>query len=206
MKKFLICLLVILSAQVVFAKSKPAPEGGYVGDLPNVLNGFQKSQPATSAPVFNSVDGFNNQNELKPIPRDNPAFVNIILKKDKTSQYINDLNVAILTIEKLQKSIDDEADIQKFNAEANYLNENVQYIRDKYQNKSEGSYISFKKLMQLNMHIQAISQLRAENQKYSPYLAYSGNGRIFSPNNISQQLEYLSKEINTTLIILKEAK
>ena len=59
--------------------------------------------------------------------------------------------------------------------------------------------------MKLNMHVQAGSQLRVENQMYSPYLAYSGNGRIFSPNNINKQLEYLSKEIETTLIILKEA-
>ena len=146
MKKIFLLILVILSAQVAFAKpQKPSPEGGYVGNLPNVTKRFQKSVPATSAPMFDSVDGFSDQNSLKLIPRDNPAFVNIMLKKDKTSQYINDLNTTILVIEKLQKNIDDTADIQKFNAEANYLNDNANYIRDKYQNKSEGSYISYRK-------------------------------------------------------------
>lgn len=206
MKKIFLLILILLSAQVVFAKPKPSPEGGYAGNLPDVTKRFQKTEPASSAPMFDSVDGFNNQNELKPVPRNNPAFVNIILKKDKTSQYLNDLNDAISIIEKLRKNLEDSANIQKFNAQANYLNDNVGYIRNKYQYKSEGSYISYKKLMQLNMHVQAVSQLRIENQIYSPYLAYGGNGQIYSPNNIDKQLEYLLKEIDTTLVILKEAK
>lgn len=193
---------------MAIAKGKPAPvvvDGGYAGTLPNVTERFQKSQPQTSQPLFNSVDGFNDQNQLKPVPRDNPAFVNIILKKDKTSQYINDINYIIPIVEKIEKSIENNDDVQKFSAESYFLKENVEYLRAKYQNKSEESYISFKKLMQLNMHVQTVSQLRAESAVYSPYLAYTDKGYIYNPNNIDRQLDYLLKEIQSTLVILKEA-
>lgn len=210
MKKIFLLVLILLCAHPAFAKGKikgpPSMVSGYVGSLPNPTERFQKSKPESAPPVFNSVDGFNNQNELKPVPRSNPAFVNIILKKDKTSSYINDLNYIIPIIEKIQKDIDDSGSVQKFCAEANYLKENVDYLRDKYKNKPEGSYISFKKLMQLNLDVQTVSQLRKESAIYNPYVAYSGNGRVYSSNSINQQMEYLQKNIETTLFILKEAK
>ncbi len=218
MKKIFLLALILCCAQgstsLAFAKawqtkkSKIPPisvEGGYVGTLPDVEERFQKSKPKMSVPMFDSVDGFNDQNQLKPVPRDNPAFVNIILKRDKTSQYLNDINYIIPMVEKIEQCIEDGQNIQKFSAASYYLKENVEYLRDKYENKSESSYISFRKLMQLNLHIQTISQLRTEGEIYSPYLAYTDKGYIFSPNNIDKQLSYLLKEIQDTLIVLKEA-
>lgn len=196
-------------AQSVFAKTKNVPipqEGGYVGSLPDVTDRFQVSVPKTAAPMFDSVDGFNNQNQLKPSPRENPAFVNIVLKKDRTSQYINDLNDVIPIIEKIAKTIEADKDVQKFGAQAYYLKENVEYLRNKYNGKSESSYISFKKLMQLNMQVQTVSLLRSESATYSPYLAYGEEGYIYNSNNINQQLDYLLAQINDTLIVLREAR
>lgn len=206
MRKFFLLVLIILSAQTVFAKSKPAPTGGYVGTLPDVLERFQAAPSTKTPPVFESVDGFNNQNQIKPVPRENPAFVNIIMKKDKTSQYVNDINEIILIVQKLEKSLDDKEDVQKFNAKSNYLNENVKVLREKYKNRSEGSYISYKKLMQLNTYVQTVSQLRAESSLYKPYLPYTDSGYIYSPNNINQQMDYLLKEVEDTLFVLQEAK
>lgn len=200
----------IQSAQPAFAKKKPLPqsiEGGYAGTLPTIEDlesRFQKSKLEIAQPAFESVDGFNDQNEIRPTPRDNPAFVNIILKKDKTSQYINDINAIIPIVQKIEDCIDDGQNVQKFNAASYFLNQNVEYLRKKYKNKSESSYISFKKLMQLNMHVQTIAQLRSESEIYSPYLAYTDRGYIFSPNSIDQQLNYLLKEIQDTLIVLKD--
>ena len=206
MRKILLLILLLCSTQVVFAKTKPALTGGYVGTLPDVLEMFQAPPSQKSPPVFEAVDGFNNQNQIKPVPRNNPAFVNIILKKDKTSQYVNDMNEIILIVQKVEKSLDSKENVQKFNAEANYLNENVKVLRDKYKNRSEGSYISFKKLMQLNTYVQTVSQLRVESSLYSPYLPYTDKGYIYSPNNINQQMDYLLKEVEDTLVVLQETK
>ena len=47
--------------------------------------------------------------------------------------------------------------------------------------------------------------LRAEAEKYRPYLAYTGAGYLYNDNVIDQQLEYLKTEIEDTIVVLKEA-
>lgn len=212
MKKVLVLFLflVLCGNQVVFAKKKQAgvvpASSGYVGTLPAVTQRFQKSETEMANPTFESQDGFNAQNAIKPAPRNNPAFVNIIMKKDKTSLYINDLNEIIAIIEKLQTIVENKEDIQKFNAQSYFLKANVEYFRAKYQNKAEESYSSFKKVMQLNTHAQAVSQLRLEREAYSPYVSAARSGNSFSQNGIDVQLDYLLADIKQTLVILKEAK
>lgn len=218
MKKILILLLILFCCMPaafanIFAKKPktvpsftPPQNSGYVGTLPNLEDSSQKSETEEAKPVFEYQNGFNDPNEIKPAPRNNPAFVNIIMKKDKTSQYINDLNYIISIVENLQTTVEDKDNVQKFNAQSYFLKENVKYFRDKYKNKAEESYISFKKLMQLNTHVQAIAQLRLESEAYSPYVAAEGSGNMFTQNNINNQLDYLLKEIKDTLVVLKEAR
>lgn len=191
-----------------FAKKKvEVPEGsGYVGSLPNVLERFQTSTDQTSQPSFDYQDGFNDPDKIKPAPINNPAFINIIMKQDKTSQYLNDLSDLIAIIEKLQSSIEQQQSIQKFNAESYFFKENTEYFRDKYKNKAEESYISFKKVMQLNTHVQAVARLRSESEQYTPYVTVAQSGNMFSQNNIDNQLNYLLEDIKQTLTVLKETR
>jgi len=223
MKKilFLSLFLVLIFPQNCFAKKKDAAtssgttatsnttvpnNSGYVGTLPNITERFQSSEPQESKPSFEYENGFNDQDDIKPAPKSNPAFVNIIMKKDKTSQYLNDLSFLISIIEKLQTSIEDNDDIQKFNSESYFLKGNIDYFRDKYKNKAEESYISFKKVTQLNTHVQAVSQLRLEKEVYSPYVTNEQNGNLFTQNNINSQLNYLLDDIKATLVVLKQTK
>lgn len=215
MKKILVAVLIFMvccfqTTFIAYAKNNETPSAikdkGYIGTLPDLNQSSQKSTPEEAQPAFKYEDGFNDQNDIKPIPRNNPAFINIIMKKDKTSQYINDLNSIILIIESLQTTIEDQGDVQKFNAKAYYLKSNVEYFRDKYKNKAEGSYLSFKKVMTLNTQVQSISQLRMEREMYSPYVTEAQSGNLFSKNNINTQLDYLLSEIKTTLVVLKEDK
>jgi len=204
MKKiFVLFLMLFCLTPAAFANiftKKPAklviPEGsGYAGTLPDVESGFPKAQTEQTNPTFDYQEGFNDPYKIKPAPRDNPSFVNIIMKKDKTSQYVNDLNSIISIIEDLQTDIETDQNVQKFNAQSYFLKENVEYFRDKYKNKAEESYVSFKKLMQLNTHVQTIAQLRLESEAYSPYVTAQGSGNLFTQNNINTQLDYLLKEI-----------
>lgn len=214
MRKILVLLisLILCSSQAnAFSfKKKPAvaiPAGsGYVGTLPNLEDRFKQNEIEETQPSFEYKDGFNDPNSIKPVPRDNPAFINIIMKKDKTSQYVNDLNDLISIIENLQTSIEEKDNIQKFNAQSYFLKENIDYFRDKYKDKAEESFISFKKVMQLNTHVQAVSQLRKESEVYSPYVTSAGSGNMFSQNNIDNQLDYLLDDIKKTLVVLKETR
>ena len=178
---------------------------GYVGTLPNVSKNFTTSEPKEAKPVFQGSKEFNSANEIKPVPRDNPAFVNIILKKDKTSEYINDINEIIPMLEKVYDIIENQENVQRFVASVYFLNKNCEFLRNKYLDKPESNYVSFQKLMELNLHAQSVSLLRAEAEKYNPYLAYSGAGYIYNNNNILQQLEYLKTELEETIVVLKDA-
>lgn len=216
MKKILAIFIIILlislqNSQAVLAKKNSQPSAisqstGYVGNLPNLEERFHKSDFEEVKPTFEYKDGFNDPDAIKPVPRNNPAFINIIMKKDKTSQYINDLNDLITIIEKMQNIIESGQDVQKFNAEAFFLRENVEYFRDKYKNKPEESFISYKKVMQLNTQVQSIAMLRKEKEVYSPYVTAAGTGNMFTNSNIENQLNYLNDNIIKTLVVLKETR
>lgn len=198
-----------LISQNLFLASNSAPltmdQKGYVGTLPNLTRNYEPEKPAKKEPEVRPAKDFNSENEMKPVPRDNPAFVNIILKADKTSQYVNDLNEFIPMLESISDMIDNGANVQVFNAKVYYFNKNAEYFRDKYAQKQESHFVSYKKLMDVNTHSHSIAVLRNEAEKYNPYMAYGSEGYIYNPNNIQEQLGYLKTEIEQTILILKES-
>lgn len=211
MRKFLILILILIlnvpQSYALFGGRKPAADEGqgYVGKLPDLGKSFNTTEEHFTKPVFEKTEKFHSEDALKPIPREDPAFVNIILKSDKTSEYINDLNEMIPILEKILDSIEYHEPVQRFVARVYFLNKNVDYLKDKYAEKPESSFISFQRLQEVSNHAQTVSNLRAEAEKYKPYLAYGGAGYIYNNNNIEQQLEYLRIEIEEALVTLKEA-
>ncbi len=177
---------------------------GYAGTLPNLENKIEKSKTKVVTPIFESQDGFNDPSDLKPVPKDNPAFINIIQKKDKTSQFLNDANEVIPMLEKLVDCIEDNESLQLFITKANLLTLNIDNLTEKYNGKPESFFESFRKLQEVNRYVKSISQLRREAVTYQRYLAYSESGSIYNPENINQQLEYLLEELNSAILLLRE--
>lgn len=216
----LLLLAIIISSQSCYSwgwwkkdtdKNKTQPtveiesEGrGYRGNLPDLTKGFKTSEPQYTKPIYETTKKFNSSEEIKPVPRDNPAFVNIILKTDKTSPYVNDINDILPQLENLLLCIENNNDVQKFNAKAYFFNKTIEYLKNKYTGLPESSFFSFRKLLELSAHTQSLAALRAEAEKYRPYLAYSGAGYLYNDNVINEQLEYLREEIEDTIAILKQ--
>ena len=118
---------------------------GYAGTLPDLEKNAQPKQNKVATPIYESQKGFNNPSNLKPVPKDNPAFINIISKKDKTSAYIIDANEMIPLIERLADTIEEESSVQLFVTRANVLTMNLDHLRTKYDGQPESFYESFKK-------------------------------------------------------------
>ena len=177
---------------------------GYAGTLPDLKKNIQPKQQKVATPIFESQQGFNDPSELKPVPADNPAFIDIISKKDKTSEYVIDANMLIPIIERLADCIESEGNVQLFNTRANVLSMNLDHIKTKYEGQPESYYESFKKLMEINRYTKTLAQLRREAVTYQRYLAYQTTGSIYNPENINQQLQYLLEELNTVVIMLKD--
>lgn len=213
MKKFFVCLILLsitLPSNAAFwhrkdkALEQELQGKGYAGTLPDIGEKIEKSKKKVTTPIFDSQEGFNDPTELKPAPLDNPAFINIIQKKDKTSQFVKDAAEIIPMLEKLVDCIEDNESLQLFITKANLLTLNVDNLAEKYNGKPESYYESFRKLQDVNRYVKSISQLRREAVTYQKYLAYSESGSIYNPENINQQLQYLLEELNTTILLLRE--
>lgn len=213
MKKIIVILLIIgmvTPAEAAFwnrknkALEKELQGKGYAGNLPNIESKIKGKEETNSAPLFEPKDTFGDKSDLKPVPSDNPAFINIIQKKDKTSQYTTDANEILPMLEKLVDCIEDEESVQLFVTKANLLALNIDNLTQKYKDKPEAYYSSFKKLQEVNRYIQTICELRKEALTYQRYLAYSSSGSIYNPENIAQQLEYLKDELNNAILLLRE--
>lgn len=177
---------------------------GYAGTLPNLEDKIEKNKTKVTTPIFESQEGFNNPSDLKPVPKDNPAFINIIQQKDKTSQFEKDAKEVIPMLEKLVDCIEDNETLQLFITKANLLTLNIDNLAEKYNGKPESYYESFRKLQEVNRYVKSLSELRREAVTYQRYLAYSESGSIYNPENINQQLEYLKEELNSTILLLRE--
>ena len=218
MRKLLVLILLIsLSTSSCFAwgfkkkdsnqptKNIETKNNGYKGTLPDVSKNFKSSEPKSAKPQFEKIKNFNSADEIKPVPRDNPSFINIILKEDKTSPYLNDINDLLPQLENILTCIENNYDVQKFNAKVFFLTKTIDYLSGKYEGKPEYNFVSFQKLLTLRTHSRSVATLRAEAEKYRPYLAYTGAGYLYNDNVINQQLDYLKSEIQQTILILKES-
>lgn len=213
MRKLLILLIVLSVASPSHAffwnKKDKALEKelqgkGYAGTLPDIESSRSGSQTKVAEPIFELQPDFGNPADLKPVPKDNPAFIDIIQKKDKTSQYTNDMNNIIPMLEKLCDCIEDNENLQLFISKANVVSSNIDYLIEKYDGKPESYNESFKKLTEVGRYTKTIMTLRREAVIYQKYLAYQGSGSIYNPSNIEQQLEYLKNELTAAILLLKE--
>lgn len=213
MKKIFILFLIMMCATLtVGAKTNDSTgtnileEKGYTGTLPDILDKYQTKKPEKGTPIFEAEEGFDDPDKLKPVPRDNPAFVDIILKKDKTSTYVNDINRIIPQVEALIDSIENDEDTQRFVAKAVTFDFSVGALRSKFEGKPESYFISYEKLMILAMRAKSLAELRKEGAEYSKYLAYQAAGAMFAPDNIKKELDYFLEECLETLKILREVE
>lgn len=205
---FAILLLQNASHSAFFKKNdvKGETSKGYVGSLPNLKNNEIPEEPKKSMPVFDKTTTFHSDNAIKPTPTDDPSFVNIILKQDKMSPYVSDLQEFIDMFEQILESIENNDNNQRFAAKVYYLNINTNCFLDKYEGRTESSYDSYKKIIEISNKTKEISQLRSDAEKYKRYLAYTDTGSIYSQNNIDKELDALKISIERAITVLKNTK
>lgn len=181
---------------------------GYKGSLPDIESNFEYARTNVtkeSKPLFKTINEYEKNPRYKKVPRENPQYIDIILKKDKTSPYINDLNDVILILEKMQKCIENKGSVQKFNAIASSIIDHADYMAEKYENRPEKYYISFVKLQDIANQARAIATLRCESQVYIKYLTYQGEGQIYSKDSIQRQIDIFADELDKAIKILKDS-
>ena len=200
MKKIFILLFIYLMTTSVSYSS------GYKGSLPDIKGAFDyvRATPQTTKGIFNTLDD-NEKPNYKKIPKENKAYIDIILKKDKTSPYLTDLNDVIAILEKMQKCINSNGSIQKFNAIASSIIDHADYMAEKYRDKPERFYISFAKLQTVAAQAREIATLRCESQVYIKYLLTQADGKVYSQDSINQQIQNFEIEVDNAIKIMKDS-
>lgn len=200
MKKILLLNFLLLVAFITSG-------AGYMGTLPDVeaeFNYLRKEKSEKAMPAY-SIEELDKQNEkeLKPIPREDDNYVDIIIKKNKTSQYISDVNSVIIILEKLRKCLNTDGDIQKFNAIVSNLIDNVSYIQQEYSGKPESNYLSYSRLISLSQEARKTANFRMQGTLSSSYLPYTSSKNVYTKENLDEKLQKLLTNVNETLFVLK---
>lgn len=200
MKKFLTVIVLFIVAVMTTG-------AGYVGTLPNIEAEFDylRKQSSERAVTPYTIEQLDKQNEekLKPIPREDDNYVDIIIKKDKTTKYLHDVNHVIIILEKLRRCLNTNQDIQKFNAIVSNLIDNVEYIRVEYADKPESNYLSYNRLQVISQEARDVANFRSQGLASQKYLPYSSSDNIYTKENLEAKLENLLVNVNETIFILK---
>lgn len=200
MKKISLIVLILICCIMTMG-------AGYVGTLPNIEAEFsylkKETSEKTQAPYTIEELDNNNVQKLKPIPRENDTYVDIIIKKDKTTEYLKDVNSIILILEKLRVCLNTNQDIQKFNAIVSNLIDNVEYVRIEYKDKAESNYLSYRQLIQLSHQARDAANFRTQGLSYEKYLPYTSEKNIYTKEALTEKLDSLLNSVNETLFILK---
>ncbi len=180
---------------------------GYMGTLPDIEAEFsymkkEKSEKAASPYSVEELDK-ENEHKLKPIPREDDTYVDIIIKRDKTSDYTNDLNSVIMILEKLRRCLNTNQEIQMFNAIVSNLIDNIEYIHREYKDKPESNYLSYNKLLELSVQARETATFRTEGLAVQRYMPYTSPDNIYTKENLNAKLENLLNNVNDTIFILK---
>ena len=116
-------------------KEEEIPQG-YYGTLPDIEADFaykkqhlpSSNQTDMKIPV---ADEFVEEN-LKPAPFDDALFLDMVIKKEKDSDYVKDIQKTKMALTNLKNCIEEEGDIQRFNACVNMVEMYVQNLKKKY--------------------------------------------------------------------------
>lgn len=177
---------------------------GYYGKLPDIEGDFEyKKQNISKTPQIDmkipTEDELNEEN-LKKAPFDDSLFLDMVLKKEPDSQYLNDVQKIKFALKNLKNCIEEKGDIQRFNACVNHLELYVQNLKKKYENKSEALRESYIELLNTNYYAKILGNLKYDANYYSHYVPVQ-QGQ-YSKENISSQEQKLLERVNKTLFLL----
>lgn len=200
MKKFFTVISLIFIVVI-------ATGAGYVGTLPNIEAEFEhlreEASDRTSAPFTVQELDKKTEEQLKPIPRQNDDYVDIIIKKDKTTKYLKDVNSVILILEKLRKCLNTDRNIQMFNAIVSNLIDNIEYVRIEYKDKPESNYLSYSRLINVSNEARDVATFRMQGLAAEKYRPYTSENNIHTKEALDAKMESLLNNVNETLFILK---
>ena len=189
-------------------KKEEKEQKGYYGTLPDINEAFKYKTQTNSnsskvnSKIYDSEDG--DEEKLKPAPYDDALFLDIVVKKEKTSTYVNDIQRTKNALNSLKKCIEENGDIQRFNGCVNLIDLYSKNLKEKYSNKSESLKESYISILNTTNEAKVLGNLMYDSNYYAKYIPTS-TGQ-YSKQNINSEQEKLLNKINKTLFLINEEK
>lgn len=193
----------------IFSKKNKKDENeeqkGYWGTIPDIESDFKHKNQSKQTPSETNMKVLQDDEELpeenlKKAPFDDALFLDMVIKKQKDSNYLNDIQKSRLALHSLKKCIEENSDIQRFNAAVNMLDLYVQNLKKKYENESESMKESYIELLNTNYYAKTLGNLKYDANYYARYIP-TNQGK-YSKDNISFEEEKLLNRINKTIFLL----
>lgn len=175
---------------------------GYSGNLPEISKflEYKKTTAQSSIPKTMTIEELDKL-DFQQAPLDDALFLDVIIKKQKTSEYIDDLLIILKVMENFRAAYARGMDIQHFNASVNVFDLYAQKIRRKYSTKTEGMTKSYKMLMNLDYNAKILGNLKHEANymtKFQPIMKHE-----YSKEYLDAQDKKLLLELDKTIFQVK---
>lgn len=181
-------------------------DNGYYGTLPNIEREFdyikQKSKKTT--PNGKYKDGFFIEEDLKKAPLDDELFLDVILKKEKDTKFTKDMLKMIPLLNNFKNCIENNCDIQKFNANVNLVDLYARRLEKDYASTPDSQSEGFYLVQNLAYLAKLQGNLKYEANFYSKYMPLDGT--VYSKENVEKKDYELLIELSKTIFTLEQLK
>lgn len=173
---------------------------GYLDQLPKLDN------DSVDAPPVNNKIFYDKEPVLPLAPKAVPGkYAGIIINNGKYTQYLKDMDELIPMLEDMKEYIEsNDNNIQLFSAKTNIINLYIDSMKDRYRNKTERYYESFRQLLSLDKDLSVTANYWRYTYKYNKLIRGSLKDKKNDEKVMRQKLSSALKSINTALEILKE--
>jgi len=179
---------------------------GYAGDLPE-LGKFTKP-PQSLEVEIKQESPVKNNNEFE-FPATKTYFPRIYSNYniERYSVYLNDINQVepILTSLKQVIKSNNSNKVQQFSAKVNVFNLYVGNLKEKYGDKHEKNYESYKQLVILDKYLTETANYKKETDKYKKNLRGSLLNKLEDESYMRQKIDMSSNSLDAVLEILQNA-
>jgi len=179
---------------------------GYAGDLPELGKFTKPAQPKEVEIETNSPLKKNNEFEF---PATKTYFPRIYSNYniDRYSVYLNDIKQVEPILVSLKQVINSNNSnkVQQFSAKVNVFNLYIDNLKEKYGNKQEKNYESYKQLLILDKYLTETADYKRETDKYKKNLRGSLLNKLEDESYIRQKIDMSSNSLNEVLEILQNA-
>jgi len=179
---------------------------GYAGDLPEL---GKQTRPAEQKEIQVKQAAPSKINNEFEFPATKTFFPRIYsgYNIDRYSEYLQDIKQVepvLVTLKQVIKS-DNSDKVQQFSAKVNVFNLYVADLKNKYGNKQEKNYESFKQLVILDKYLTEAANYQREAGKYKKNLRGSLLNKLEDESYLRQKVDMSTNSLDAVLEIIQNA-